>query len=95
MLVLPQELTQSQATACLRMLVQGLRSQSGPEVVVDATGLSRFDSSALAVLLEFRRETLARGKRFSIRSLPTRLADLAKLYGIDELLSSNAPALVK
>ena len=95
MLVLPQELTQSQATACLRMLVQGLRSQSGPEVVVDATGLSRFDSSALAVLLEFRRETLAMGKRFSIRSLPTRLADLAKLYGIDELLSSNAPALVK
>ena len=77
------------------MLVQGLRSQSGPEVVVDATGLSRFDSSALAVLLEFRRETLAMGKRFSIRSLPTRLADLAKLYGIDELLSSNAPALVK
>lgn len=95
MLVLPQELTQSQATACLRMLVQGLRSQSGPEVVVDATGLSRFDSSALAVLLEFRRETLAMGKHFSIRSLPTRLGDLAKLYGIDELLLSPAPALVK
>ena len=88
MLVLPQELTQSQATACLALLVQGLPSQSGPEVVVDATGLSRFDSAALAVLLEFRRESLALGKRFRVRGLPVRLADLATLYGIVELLPS-------
>ena len=89
MLVLPKELTHSQATACLRMLVQGLRSQTGSQVVVDATGLSRFDSAALAVLLEFRRESLALGKRFSIRGLPARLADLATLYGIIELLPSE------
>lgn len=95
MLVLPQELTHSQATACLRMLVQGLRAQSGPEVVVDATALSRFDSAALAVLLEFRRESLAVGKRFSIRGLPARLGDLATLYGIVELLPSASAALVK
>lgn len=88
MLVLPKELTQSQASACLRMLVQGLRAQSGPDVVVDATALSRFDSAALAVLLEFRRESLAMGKRFQVRGLPTRLGDLAALYGIDELLPS-------
>jgi phospholipid transport system transporter-binding protein len=94
-LVLPKELTQSQATACLRMLVQGLRSESGSEVVLDATGLSRFDSAALAVLLELRRETLAIGKRFSIRGMPARLNDLATLYGIVELLPSTAPALVK
>ena len=94
-LVLPKELTQAQATACLRMLVQGLPLQSGPDVVVDASGLSRFDSSALAVLLEFRRETLALGKRLSIQSLPSRLGDLAKLYGIDALLAPAAPALVK
>jgi phospholipid transport system transporter-binding protein len=85
-LVLPKELTQSQATACLTMLVQGLRSQSGSVVVIDATALCRFDSAALAVLLEFRRESLAMGKRLSIRGLPTRLADLATLYGIDALL---------
>jgi phospholipid transport system transporter-binding protein len=86
-LVLPQELTHIEANACLRMLVQGMRSQTGADVVVDATGLSQFDSSALAVLLEFRRESLALGKRFSIRGLPTRLHDLAALYGIVELLS--------
>ncbi len=89
MLVLPKELTHSQATACLRMLVQGLRSQTGPQVVVDATGLSRFDSAALAVLLEFRRESLALGKRFSILGMPARLGDLAALYGIIELLPSE------
>ena len=87
-LVLPKELTQSQATACLRMLVQGLRSQSGPAVVVDASALSRFDSAALAVLLEFRRESLALGKQFKVCGLPARLSDLATLYGIVELLPS-------
>ncbi len=94
-LVLPQELMQSQANACLRMLVQGLRAQSGPDVMVDASALSRFDSAALAVLLEFRRETVAMGKRFSIRGLPARLGDLATLYGIGELLPSAQLTLVK
>ncbi len=88
MLVLPKELTHSEANACLRMLVQGMRSQTGADVVVDATGLSQFDSSALAVLLEFRRESLALGKRFAIRGLPPRLHDLAALYGIIDLLPS-------
>jgi phospholipid transport system transporter-binding protein len=71
------------------MLVQGLRSQAGPDVLVDATGLGHFDSAALAVLLEFRRETLALGKRFSIRGLPDSLRDLATLYGIVDLLPAE------
>ncbi len=88
MLALPQALTQSQATACLDSLLKGLRAESGNEVVVDATPLARFDSSALAVLLEFRRQTLGMGKQLSIRGLPVRLRDLATLYGIVELLPS-------
>jgi len=68
------------------MLVQGLPSQTGPAVTVDAGSLQHFDSSALAVLLEFRRESLALGKKFVIRGLTPRLADLAKLYGVDALL---------
>ena len=86
MLVLPTELTQKQASACLRMLVQGLKSGAEAEVVVDATALARFDSSALAVLLELRRESLAIGKRFAVRGLPVRLGNLATLYGIVELV---------
>lgn len=86
MLVLPSELTHKQATACLRMLVQGLPSQTGPAVEVDAAALKRFDSSALAVLLEFRRASAERGKAFDIRGLSPRLIDLARLYGVAELL---------
>ncbi|MEZ0308186.1 MAG: lipid asymmetry maintenance protein MlaB [Ramlibacter sp.] len=90
MLVLPAELTHEQAAACCRMLAQGLRSQPGPAVVADAGALTRFDSSALAVLLECRRETLAQGKTFSVSHLPARLRDLAALYGVADLLPSAA-----
>jgi len=91
MLVLPPELTHKQASPCLRMLVQGLPSQA-TKVVVDATALTHFDSSALAVLIEFRRASLARGKGFEIRGLAPRLVDLAGLYGVEELLVPQAQA---
>ncbi len=87
MLVLPADLTRNQASACLRMLVQGLHALTDKEMVVDASALTRFDSSALAVLLELRREGQAQGASLSIRSLPARLHDLATVYGIAELLS--------
>ncbi len=87
MLVLPVDLTRGQASACLQMLTQGLRALSGTSVVVDAGTLERFDSSALAVLLQLRRESQAQGKDLTIESLPQRLRDLATVYGIEELLS--------
>ena len=89
MLVLPVDLTRAQASACLRMLVQGLRAEPGTTVVVDASALGQFDSAALAVLLEFRRECLALGKRFVIHAMPERLRDLASLYGIHALLPAS------
>ena len=86
MLVLPAELTHEQARACSRMLTQGLRSQPGAAVVADAGALAHFDSSALAVLLECRREAMALGKTFAVARLPSRLRELAALYGVAELL---------
>ena len=95
MLVLPKALTQLEATTCLSALVKDLRAQSGSQMVVDATALTRFDSAALAVLLEFRREVIALGKQFSVRGLPARLADLAALYGVDGLLPAESADPVK
>lgn len=95
---MPAELTQAQASACMRGLAQRLKSEGAqvseesegtPAVVVDATALVRFDSSALAVLLALRRETLGMGKGFVVRGMPPRLENLAALYGIVELLSSE------
>jgi phospholipid transport system transporter-binding protein len=85
MLVLPQEISHSNARACAHMLVQALASQE-QAVVADAEGLEKFDSSALAVLLECRREAQLKGKSFSVRSLPSRLRALAALYGVAQLL---------
>lgn len=86
MLVLPEQLTHAQASACCRMLAQALRSEAGTQAVADASALRDFDSSALAVLLECRREALALGKSFAVSQLPARLRELATLYGVSELL---------
>ena len=91
MLVLPAELTHAQAAAGCRMLVQGLKGEAGPVAVADGSALERFDSSALAVLLECRREALALGKGFAVAHLPPRLVQLADLYGVSALLPA-APA---
>lgn len=85
MLVLPAELTHDRAMASLHMLLQGLATQQGP-VLVDAGALQRFDSSALAVLLQCRRESLSQGRGFTVRGMPERLRALARLYGVDQLL---------
>ena len=86
MLILPPELTHRQASACLRLLLQGLQALQGPRLVVDAGTLAVFDSSALAVLLECRREALNQGKDFAVKGLPAGLASMADLYGVDGLL---------
>jgi phospholipid transport system transporter-binding protein len=86
-LVLPAILTHDQAAGCARMLAQAVRTSREDAIVADASALDRFDSSALAVLLDARREALALGKAFSVRKLPTRLRALAGLYGVEPLLS--------
>lgn len=85
MLSLPAVLTHEHAKACLAQLTAGLRAEA-TQVVVDAALLRSFDSSALAVLLELRRECARAGKRFAVKGLPARLRDLASLYGIEGLL---------
>ncbi len=85
MLSLPVELTHNQAKACLAQLVAGVDAQGSP-VVVDAAPLQRFDSSALAVLLELRRTCIRGGKTLEVQGLPPHLGDLATLYGIEGLL---------
>ncbi len=87
MLSLPAELTHDLATACLAQLVAGMEAEAS-SVVVDATPLQRFDSSALAVLLELRRTCLRAGKTLVVQGQPQHLSDLATLYGIEALLPS-------
>jgi len=84
-LSLPAELTHNQAKDCLAQLVVGANAEPSP-VMVNAAPLTRFDSSALAVLLELRRTCQRLGKTLVVQGMPTHLGDLATLYGIEALL---------
>lgn len=59
------------------------------ELVVDASPLIAFDSSALAVLLECRRRAIASGQAFSVSGASARLTQLATLYGVAELFPAH------
>ena len=91
MLVLPAELTHVQDRACLDLLRKTAAAEREPQVVVDATALQRFDSSALAVLLSLRRSCQRHGKTLAMRGLAPRLRTLAGLYGVSGLLADEAP----
>jgi phospholipid transport system transporter-binding protein len=86
MLLLPAGLTAREANDTRRMLTLALKSEAADAVIVDASNLLQFDSSALAVLLECQRAADAWGKPFELRNAPPKLAALAKLYGVDVLL---------
>lgn len=56
---------------------------------LDLAKLERFDSSALAVLLEWKRITTSAGEALAIEHVPPGLRSLAHAYGIDTLLFSE------
>jgi len=92
-LTLPSDLTHRDAAACLVQSLEQLAaadSVSTSELQVDASALQHFDSSALAVLLELRRQAQVRGQSFQVTGMSARLRELAGLYGVDELLASPA-----
>lgn len=70
-----------------------------PAAVAEGTGVLRIDAGALrdcdtstiALLLQARRLAQAAGRGFEVVAAPAKLAQLAQLYGVEELLSL-APA---
>jgi len=86
MLLLPATVTLAEARDTLRMLAQALPREPDAQTTIDASGLERFDTSALAVLLECRRLAQAGGRAFAVREAPSQLGALARLYGVDGLL---------
>jgi phospholipid transport system transporter-binding protein len=90
MLLLPETVTLAEARDTLRMLAQAVPREPDAELTLDAAGLKRFDTSAIAVLLECRRVAQAGGRGFAVRNVPAKLRELAALYGVDELLFTAA-----
>lgn len=73
-----------------KVLKAGLKRIAEGETQLDCLALVRFDSSALAVLLAWRRAALARGRDLKVLRAPPALASLARAYGIDTLAFGEA-----
>ncbi len=91
MLLLPASINVNDARDALHMLAQSLKREPATEAVIDASALTQFDSSALAVLLECQRLAQASGRGFAVRGAPAKLGQLAQLYGMDDLLLPASP----
>jgi phospholipid transport system transporter-binding protein len=74
----------------LAQLQAQIRNSPNSEVEIEAGQLADFDSSALAVLLGCRREAESLTKTLKFKQFPAKLRELAKLYGVSELLVESA-----
>jgi phospholipid transport system transporter-binding protein len=88
---LPATATLEETAALAQALPAEVAAGSGV-LRVDASALSTFDSSAIALLLQARRLAQAAGRGFAVHGAPPKLAELAALYGVVELLSLDGPA---
>lgn len=55
-------------------------------LTIDFSAITEVDSSAVALLLEWRREAARRGKGLYFVNLPANLLSLAELYGVTGLI---------
>lgn len=90
MIPLPQRLTlrdDAGFAAALGDLSRAVADTSGEQVVIDASLLTELDSAAVALLLALRREAQLLGKRFMLHKPSHRLCELARLYGVADLIA--------
>ena len=91
MAALPATLTMKEAHTAVRSLEPLVGEGSGP-LVIDAGALVGFDTAAIAVLLELRRQAQAAGRTIEVHRAPQAMIELAGLYGVAELLGLPAAA---
>ncbi len=87
-LALPSRVTLAEASAAAReasakVAAAGAAASTAP-IVIDASGVQAFDSSAFAVMLDVARRS--GGRAVTVQGAPASMVALAKLYGVDELL---------
>ena len=68
------------------LLAQGNGMFTAAQVTVDFSAVTEVDSSALSLLLEWRREAGRNQRAVRYLNLPANLKSLAQLYGVTELL---------
>jgi phospholipid transport system transporter-binding protein len=71
------------------LLEEGARSITAAEVMIDLTGVTEVDSTAVSLLLEWRRQAAAASRVIRYVNLPANLVSLAELYGVTDLLGEG------
>ena len=66
------------------------RSDLPERLTIDFAGITAVDSSAVALLLEWRREAMRLKRVLEFVNLPANLLALATLYGVAELIQPTA-----
>ena len=70
------------------LLARGNELFTAPQVTLDLAAVTEVDSSALSLLLEWRREGIRNGRAIRYLNLPANLKSLAELYGVTDLLGN-------
>lgn len=76
----------TQLEGALRAEMAQVGSAAGRSVSLDASGLQDFDSGALSVLLSALRLCCQDEWTLQLHHAPAQLRELARVYGLDELL---------
>jgi phospholipid transport system transporter-binding protein len=82
----------AEAKTELERLLPAVAAAAGSRVELDASALSEFDSSAIAVIMELRRAAARAGGTLALRGAPPKLIKLAQLYGVAPLIEAGPPA---
>jgi len=93
MLKLPASVRLNDAGPLWPALKQSLRAESaqvrsaaGTELHLSAAPLQHFDSAVLTLLLSAGRVCAAEGLQLRVHEVPAKLQELARVYGVAELL---------
>ena len=70
------------------VLEQGTRAFTAPALTVDLSGVTEVDSTAVSLLLEWRRVAQRDKRRIEYVNYPANLKSLIQLYGVTELLGA-------
>lgn len=71
------------------LLREGNAAIAGGVRTADLSGVGELDSSALALLLAWRREAKRLNRDLELANLPEGLTTIARLYGVAEFLPSS------
>lgn len=74
------------------LLALGSAAIAKGDFAIDLAAVTEVDTAAIALLLEWQRQAIARGGRLALTGVPADVASLARLYGVDGLLALGAEA---